>query len=325
MRQRIWRVVGVALVVLVAIEGSVRFMTPRVPKPPDWHYIGIDSLVESMDLLERGGVTSDVVVAGTSLVQRIRVPIVERELESVAVAHNLSLFNAHTPVQRRWLLEEVLPRLKPDRVVWGVASLDFNGGRPQKEIEVYESSRAGKVGFAGPIDRLLGSLLMTVRYRQEVRGPLFFSHILDPPVLQAGPSEEPVDELLERSVIWDREQTEEAFASLRTRELHDFHIGEREAEDFIFSIEEMLKRDIEVILVLMPVPLEYVVANDEGRDSFTNWTDWVLSTAEELAVPVFDYSSAISQADFGDYIHLDAAGADLLTELLVEDLRLLGW
>lgn len=322
--RRIWQIIAIAIGVLALMEGLVRIVAHRVPPPSDWHFAEVEDWVADMETLQAAGVTSDVVVTGNSLVQRIRVHTLEEELDSVSIAHNLSLFNAHAPVQRRWLLEEVVPRLKPDRVIWGVSSMDFNGGRETKEIDRYEHSRAGRVGLTGPIDRWLARMLMTARYRQELRGPLIFAHLLDPP-RTAETTDTQLDGLLERPEIAKRERTPELLAALRDVELVNYYIGEREADDFVFTIKELQKRGIDVVVILMPVPPEYIVANNEERVTFDEWREWVTTTCATLGVPVIDHSTAMPDEYFIDYLHLGAEGADIWTDLVVEDLQRLGW
>lgn len=327
MGSRIWRTIGVALAVLALLEGTLHFSGRRIGATEEWYVAGVGYLVEAMDVIEEAGVSSDVAIAGTSLVMLgIRTSILEDALDSVEVAHNVGLPDAHPPIQRRWLLEQAIPRLKPERVVWGVASLSFNGGRPQKSIDLYEHARAGKAGFFGPIDRALASVSMIARYRELLRGPLFVLHLFDPVLPEADPAQQPLDTLMKSVFPWPNiEKSQERFEALRSSLVSDFHVGEREAEDFIFTIEAMQDMDIEVVVVLMPVPLEYVEAHEDGRESFESWVEWVKATGSELGVPLFDYSRAIPDDQFADYNHVDPEGADVLTEMLVEDLRGLGW
>lgn len=327
MRARILLTLTVAVTTLFAAEAVLYAGGSSLGEPQDWYVSGLDEFVEALEVLDDAGVRSDLSFAGTSLVMLgLRTDVIEAELESVDVAHNLAVPDGHTSVQRRWLLEEAVPRVQPLRVVWGLASLDFNGGRPIKTIDLYEQARAGKVGFGGPIDRGLSQISRLSYYREFLRGPLFVRNLFGPPFPDPVQADRPLDSLMKSVTPWPfLEKSQQRFDALRSSLVADFHIGEREAEDFEFTLDEMLAEGIDVVLVLMPVPTEYLAAHDDGRESHESWVAYVRQQAAMRDIEVFDYTRLVPDERFADYNHVDEEGAHMLTQALVTELRALGW
>ncbi len=324
MRRRVLVTVVVASLVLVGAEATLQVFGDRLGEPQFWYAPDAQQLVEDMERLEAAGITSDVVFTGSSMVQfGIRSSIVEADLGSVDAAHNAGIPKGYTTVTRRWLLEEVMPRLQPDRVVWGLSSIDFNGGRPTPAIIEYEAARAGALGFFGWVDRGLWSVSAIARYRDILREPSFLFDLgADQSVRE---SEIELDDLME-PVVWPNvSQTPRAFAALRSSLLADFQIGDRHAADFRATVEALLADGVEVVVVLLPVSAPYVDAHPDGAAGFALFTEWLEGEVASLGVPLFDYSRAIPEEEFLDYNHVSPDGATQLTEMIVSDLESIGW
>ncbi len=318
------RTLLVALAALVAMEVTLHLFGERIGEPQFWYAPDAQQVIGEMDRLQEAGLTSDLVLAGSSMVRwGIRPPVLEDGLSSIMRANNAGLPKGYTTVTRRWLLEEVLPRLIPERVVWGLTSLDFNGGRPTPAIVEYEEARAGALGLFGSLDRQLWSVSMVARYRDLIRGPAFVLHLFDP--VPERPPEIALEDLMQ-PVDWpELRQTQQGLLDLKSSLLADFHIGGRHAEDFAYTVETLGDSGVEVVIVLLPVSAEYVAAHPNGAEGFESFLDWIRSEGERLGVPMFDYSRAIPEEEFLDYNHVGPSGATMLTEMLLADLSGLGW
>lgn len=159
------------LVVFASAEVGVRMAGGRLPDPREYYSMRAQVFADEVDVLDEAGVRSDLTFVATSMVGRATVlSVYEGEMDSVEWAHNLALPAGQTPVIRRWLLEEVVPRIDPRVVVWGISSLDFDGGRSEKIIDRYDEARATRPGPMGAADRVLAGLGLS-RHREETRGP----------------------------------------------------------------------------------------------------------------------------------------------------------
>lgn len=324
MARRVLAVVAVAALVVVLVEGVLRIFGDRLEQPLEWYHEAAQEAVESMDRLHDVGRGADLVFVGTSMIRAAaQVPTIEQELGSVDLAASVALPAAQIPVVRHWLLEVVMPRLESPRVVWGVQSLDFNGARAVPTIERYEASRAVRPGVLGVLDRGLSTLFATSRYRVQLRDPAFVVDLFEG---QPATTEVPLDDLL--SPINNRttdNKTASELRRIRNQVLNDFVIGDTEAADFRRTIADLQAAGVEVVVVLMPVPPRYIEAHPQGRDDFDAFRGWITGEADQLGVPILDYSESMPGAEFVDYTHLGPEGALAFTLRLAADLLGLGW
>lgn len=324
MKSPIRRTVLVALAVLVALEAVLHLAGDRLGEPQLWYSPRAQQAVAEMDRLAQADVTSDLVLAGSSMVEfGFRSELLEDALDTVTQVGNVGIPKGYTTVTRRWLLDEVLPRLGPNRVIWGLTSLDFNAGRPTPALPQYEEARAGARGFFGWLDRRLWSVSMISRYRDLLREPSALLGVFEDPVPEETQPE--LVDLLTPTEWPDVAQTDRAFQALRGSLLHDFSIGDQHAADFEYTMAALADRGIELVVVLLPVSEEFVNAHPEGEATFERFRFWLRSEVASRGVPVFDYSKAISEGEFLDYNHISPNAASVLTGLLIDDLRSLGW
>ncbi len=324
MPARIGRTLLVAIAVLVAVEATLHVAGARIGDPQFWYSPRAQQAAAAMERLHEAELAADLVLVGSSMVEfGFRSELLEDALPTVTRVGNVGIPKGYTTVTRRWALEEVVPRLDPTRVVWGLTSLDFNAGRPTPALPQYEEARAGAPGFFGWLDRGMWSVSMISRYRDLLRGPLALLDLLEQPAPE--PPELPLEDLLSPIEWPDVSQTDAAFRALRGSLLHEFSIGEQHVADFRYTVAALQEALIEVVLVLPPVSAEFVAAHPEGEETFAEFRTWIRSEAEDLGVPIFDYSLAMPEERFLDYNHIDRTGATLLTEMLIADLSNLGW
>lgn len=324
MARRVLAVVAIAALVVVLVEGVLRTLGDRLDPPLEWYHEAAQEAVESMDRLRAAGLTADAVFVGTSMIRAdVQVPTIEQELDSVDRAASVALPAAQIPVVRHWLLEVVMPRLEPRRVVWGVQSLDFNGARAVPTIERYEEGRAVRPGVLGALDRGLASLFATSRYRVQLRDPHFVVDLLHE---RPATAELPLDDLLSPANNRTTDnKTAGELRRIRNQVLNDFEVGTTEAADFRRTIADLQADGVEVVIVLMPVPPRYIDAHPLGRADFDAFRAWVTAEADQLGVQILDYSESMPGGSFVDYTHLGPEGALDFTLQLAADLRGLGW
>ena len=326
MASRVLRVIGVAVAVILALEAGLRVFGDRLDQPLEWYHSAAQQSVADMARLHDAGMTSDVVFVGTSMIREdIQIPIIEDQLSSIDRASNVALPAAQTSVMREWLLDQVIPRLHPGRVVWGVESIDFNGGRSVPVVERYDTGRAVRGGVLGSADRVLSATFALSRHRAQLRNPSF---VVD--FFRARPNEAttPLEDLLspvnEGRRANDKKNKKE-FGRIRDDALGGFVIGDREVADFEYTIEALRSQGIEVVVVLMPIPNGYVRAHPNGNDDFANFQEWLHGEAARLGVALIDHARTMPSDAFIDYTHLASAGALEFSQILAADLDSLGW
>lgn len=296
------------LVVTLGVDIGLRVLSDQLPVPQRYFSANAQQLVGDMDVLAANGIRSDLAFVGTSQVRRgIDANQAEEELGLDAV-HNVALPGAQTPLVERWLLEEVDPRIHPKRVVWGIQSIDFNGGRDRKSIGLYNRARATKQGLYGVLDRALEHIPVS-EHRTELRDPVALSK-------DFGKGNGAVKKrALGDRAVWDlgyAETTPKQLQRLRAaheidireHQLLDFSIGKEEMQAFERTLVELKRRGIQTDLVIMPVPSQYFTFHPNGRADWEKWRDAVTATAEKLDVPIIDMSESVPDSGFRDYEHL---------------------
>jgi hypothetical protein len=296
------------LVVALGVDIGLRVVASQLSQPRTYFSANAQTLVGDMDVLQARGVRSDLTFVGTSQMRRgIDANQVEDEL-GLKAAHNVALPGAQTPVVERWLLEEVVPRIHPKRVIWGIQSIDFNAGRDRKSIALYNRARATKQGLYGVLDRAMEKIA-TSKHRNELRDPLALSKSVGHPTRydQAKP--------LDDRAVWKLGYAETTPAQLRRlraahekdireHQLLDFRVGDEEMRAFEHTLSELQRQGIEVDVVIMPVPTKYFTFHPRGRRDWEQWRSQVTASAKKLGVPIVDMSSAVHDDGFRDYEHL---------------------
>lgn len=297
------------LVVTLSVDIGLRVLSSQLPEPRRYFSANAQTLVGDMDVLAANNVRSDLAFVGTSQVRRaIDANQVEKELGLEAV-HNVALPGAQTPLVERWLLEEVDPRIHPKRVVWGIQSIDFNGGRDRKSIALYNRARATKQGLYGVLDRALEHIPVS-EHRTELRDPLALSKSFGSSANRASRKR-----ALGDRAVWDLGYAETTPAQLRRlraaherdvreHQLVNFSIGEEEMQAFERTLIELKRRGIGVDVVIMPVPTQYFTFHPNGRADWEQWRSAVTESAGRLGVPIIDMSETVPDSGFRDYEHL---------------------
>lgn len=319
--------------ILLVGELGMRLIADRLPEPLEYHILQAQELVHDMDRLDAAHRRSDLVMVGTSMTGRGMLPkVFEQKMGSVDWANNLALPAGQTTLQERWVLDEVEPRLKPRRVVWGISSLDFNGGRVTKPIDFYNRARATRPGLLGDADRFLSDHSALVKHRAELRDPLVLAHVLTGENLHKTARQQPLRQI----GTWhhgDKPVTPAQLArdkaahlvSIRAHQLRDFRIGTKEMAAFKHTLDELRRDGVEVAVVLMPVTTGYLSAHPHGAADFNRWKRTVTKVLADRSVPALDFTRTQPDSRFRDQEHLFLPAAREFSGQVADRLQKLGW
>lgn len=319
------------LVIVLGAELAVRATASKLPEPLDYFSADSQTVVDDMNVLQAHHVQSDLTFVGTSMVRRdIDANQVEKLIPGVKWAHNVALPGAQAPVVDRWLLQEVIPRIHPKRVVWGMSSLDFNSGRDNKTIDIYNIARATQNGFYGAADRVMENSAIS-EHRDTLRDPLTLLHAAEGSATKYGKSKPLGDR-----AVWKLGYKKTTPAQLkklraahlitvRDHQLRHYHTGSVELAAYEHTLRELKAQGIDVVIVFMPVTTGYIGAHPNGAADFDSWKRDAAAVAAALHVPVIDESRAMPDSSFRDYEHLYAAPAHQFTAQLSAKLKAMGW
>jgi hypothetical protein len=324
------RTLLVALLVVASFEVGLRLVADRLETPLEWYSVAAQVRIGEADRVAAEGIQSDVLFVGTSMVRRgVQVEVIEDHLVTVDQAHNAALPGAQVQVVRRWLTEEMVPRLNPERVVWGVSALDFNSSRLEPTIDAYDAARSARTGWVGVADRAMADLLVLSRHRAALRDPVSLARLAGVGEPPPSPREErfDLDELLapENHLVGEIDGLAEAWERCRAEVLNDWGIADPEIEALRATIGFLREQEIEVVVILMPVPDRHVATLPDGEEDFAEFLQFVARELDALGVTYFDYSRSFEDEDFHDLAHLNGEPAQRFSEQLAHDLAAMGW
>lgn len=321
------------LAVFLALELGLHAASSHLSDPVDYVNLKAQAFVHDMDVLRAAGVRSDLTFVGDSLVQRdIDAAKFERKLPGVRWAHNVAIGGFQIPTTQPWLLNEVVPRLHPRRVVIGISSSDFNAGRSPntQTLPGYESARATKGGLDGDVNRALERLLLS-KYRNQLRDPYALyqaalgkaTHMRTSGTLESRAKWTMGYPKVTAAQLARGRRTELAY--IRSQQLRNYRVGTDEMKAYVETLQTLRREGIEVAVVLMPVSSQYIASHPRATADFVTWRNMVTDAARAQHVPVLDLTRAMPDADFRDYEHLSVQPAERFTSLLLSRLRTLGW
>ncbi|MBJ7382134.1 MAG: hypothetical protein JHC66_06045 [Acidimicrobiia bacterium] len=344
---------GLLSMILLA-EGVTRVIENRLPEPADWFSPASARLVREMDQLQEQNLRSRVTIVGSSMPGRDLVPSAlargladtskitpsalepSRETEAQTadpLIKNLSVGGGgQTTVVERWLLEEVVPRIHPQRIIWGVSSLDFNAARRKSTIERYNKARQTRVGALADADQLMASFSALAKNRAALRDPYDMLKV----VTGADLSTRLPDRSQPRAASFDlgykplppaklKKMQLREIAYARDVQLRGYSLGRDELDAFRRTLRRLKALDTEAAVVLMPVTQGYIDAHPHGARDFNAWRTRVTAVAKSEGVAVLDRTRSMPDSAFRDAEHLLVASARDFSLEVATELKRQGW
>ena len=307
------------IAVLLAGEGATRALGPYLPEP--LLYGDDTTQVKVAQLDRRAEGCTDLVLAGDSMGRDAFAPAAFTAADPAGRrAYNASLDGASPALLRRWLTEEVVPRLRPTTVVITLSSLDVNvhANAATSALAAYNAASLTAEGPVGHASSWVVGHSALVRYRTELRDP---SAIVDAvsgwragaplPRRSAdgingliGPDGEG---LSRRSLHYLHDVGTKSFT--RDQLLAGFAIDGRQVDEARDLIRDLQAGGMRVALVILPVTADYLALHPRGRDDFDEFLATARSLATAAGAPLIDlHDQQPDDARFADTHHLNAEG-----------------
>jgi hypothetical protein len=319
MGRRLLVMLAATIAVLLAGEGAARGLAPYLPEPLLY---GDDTTQVKVAQLDRlGDACIDLVVAGDSMGRDAFDPAAFTAADPAGRrAYNASLDGASPALLRRWLTEEVAPRLRPTTVVITLSSLDLNthANAATSALAAYNAASLTADGPGGRVSSWLVARSALVRYRTELRDP---SAVVD--AVSSWRSGTPLprrsadgingligpegEGLSRRSLHYLHDVGTKSFT--RDQLLAGFDIDSRQVDEARDLIRDLRANGTQVALVVLPVTSDYISLHPRGQEDFDEFmvTARFLSTAG--GAPLIDLHDQLpDDARFADTHHLNAEG-----------------
>lgn len=298
------------LAVFLLAEGAVRVLTTGMPEPVTWYHEIAQAKTEQLADVDG---PLDYVFAGTSQTYHGIDPAVVDERLGTA-SYNAGIPAAVPDVQRRWLLDTVLPSVEVDTVVWALSSVDLNAARPQRMAPVYDSAFATRRGILASADRWLAARSELFHYRRTLADPQQWSSDDDPldrarRVLLSSGKRKPAGE--------DTSDAERR--RIRRDVIGDYEPGGHMTVTIRETVADLRRRGIDVVFAWLPEAPRYVELLPDERLHDEAKAE-VERLATDLGVPLLDLGEGYTDDDFVDFTHLDEAAAQRVSGVLADRL-----
>jgi hypothetical protein len=315
-----------AIVVFVGANAVVQVAERRLPNPETYYSPRAQTLVQEMDRLRDHGVRSDLLFAGTSQAARGIVPAVVGAELGMRWTGNVALPGSQATITKRWMLQEVEPRLHPRRVVWGISSIDFNGARPDPGLPHYDAAIATRPGVLGAADKTFSSDVAIARHRSQLRDPY---KLLT--TLQQGkprkPPPQPLHNLLgpifKAPASAQGQQTELSYLSQTL--LGHFRVTKNYLDAYRDTLEQLRRDGVDVAVVIMPVSSQFRASQPDGDAQYEAWKQLAMKTGKAAGAHIIDLDRSMPDAGFSDYVHLTPDSARSWSAILAGKLAAIGW
>jgi hypothetical protein len=313
---------AVVLLVLVLAEVGARAFSPYLPEALVWSTESTQVKVAQMDRLARRHGCVDLAFVGNSMTRdAIDPPTYTASDPQHRTAYNAALDAATPALLERWTLEEVEPRIHPATVVLGLSSFDLNDNAriAASALDSYRSATLSRDDIFGRLQAPFIEHSALFRYRAELRTPT---------ELWAGIQRARDGERTERlsadgidGIIGpsgeglSRRPLSYSGATglqrlVQTELLNEFRMGGTQIAAATDLVERLIDREVEVVLLVLPVTEDYVTLHPDGGADFQRF----LVTARRLAADtgatlVEAQGWATSDELFADTHHLNGEGA----------------
>jgi len=294
-------------------EATARFAQAVGPPALRWYDATTQLKVEQMGDLGR----ADVVFAGTSMAWQGLVPRLFTNTDPAArTAYNAGLAGGVPVVMEPWLLEEVIPRLQPELVVWGLSSMDFSASYGDDNLDRYRDALDSRTGALASVEQTFARFSALVRYRSILRRPSAFlgidANAIERDFANAASSLGEGGE--RRAFKTDVSDTHRDQVAARLR---SFAIDGADIAAIHRTITALNDRGIEVILAEMPVPDRYIDLHPNGQADMDRVHATIVTIAELTDTRFIDLRNGYTDDDYVDFTHLDKSAARTLTRNLV--------
>lgn len=294
-------VVG-ALAIIVVAEFGARATIALADAPVlRWHDYSSQLKVEQMNATEQ----AEIVVVGTSMAQQDLVPSVLREVLGESV-YNAGLNGGIPVVTEPWLLDQVLPRLEPETVLWGLSPLDMSAAYGDATKNAYDQALETKSGWLAEVDRFGSHYLTLISSRAALRDPAKLlgadnAAAAEEARAALGNEGERIDFSVQLGV---NRQTE------ISGRIKPFVIDREDLAAIARTVRELQAQNIGIYFIELPVPQRFVSLYGNGPTDQELNRSAIATLGAELGVTVIRPNAEFGDDEFVDFTHLNKEAAE---------------
>ena len=324
--------VAAAAAVLLILEVGMRAAETRADPPSTWPSSEMAAKYAQLGDLVANNKEPDVIFVGSSAVFEGVDPAAYSAASGGDItAYNAALGAASMVSIERWTIDIVLNLVQPETVVIGTISRDINDNGIgqmaffERLIASPDYAAAAGGNASNPADSItewLNDHSALVRMRPHLRRPVTFARDIArggalPPATLGAHGAEPESEYEFEYVV------DEDWRSFWTeRQLYNYSVGGRESAALRRLVDELVDRNIQVVLVSMPVTDDYLELLPDAVADQAEFEELLAELASRPGIIYVDGRSiATSNELFRDPAHLNPVGARRLAEALAKATR----
>jgi hypothetical protein len=308
-------------VTTVVLEMGARIWVRSAPPEVVWYDETAQLKIAQMNAASQ----ADIVFAGTSMAWQAFDP----DAFSLASSGSPTVYNAALNggvpgVMAPWLIDQVVPRLRPSTVIWGLSSLDLAVGYGDTNVEAYRAAVMTEDSALAGINRVVSQVSVLVSRRQTLRSPSMVFGTAGDLAEQSW--------LAARSTLGDdgerldfTERLDDRTKAIETARLANYKVSAADIASILETIDELKRMDIEVIIVALPIPDRYVQIHPSPEHTTEQVASTIAAIAVSAGVQLVDTRHFLSDGDFVDFTHLNQDAASRysgeLARLLAEGSR----
>lgn len=296
---------GLGLVLGLAIaEAATRQISPRLAQPLVWHTADVEKQAHLLTLTD----TPIRVLAGTSQVAQGLDPSL---FGSPTI--NVALSGGTPEITEQWLLDEVVAAADIEQVVWGLTPLlDFSATDETPAFDRYLDAFATRPGFGAEFLRQAAVRSELVEFRPSWAGSGWYRLVTGS--VRGGSS---LDENGFRTLFNQRVSGPERAMWLDRLSVYEFG-GSDKIGAVERTVAELERREIELIVVEMPVPNRMIELVPGGAEAYELHREQMIAEMNRLGVRFIEVDPTwFDDSHFLDFTHFSAESAQAFTTELV--------
>ena len=316
----------IALLVLLAAEGLMRVRASALPPPLKWATPDMDRKDFQMSDLEHQGGASVVFVGSSTIDSSIDPALLHDTLSRPA--YNSGMRGGTVSMVSTWTERDVVPRLKPDTVVVGVASRELTANDPRqagREKDFYDAPAVrylvGNETFLQKTERQLESVSDLFKYRTWLRKPEYLKAVFglgDAPSVTNSPVGDYISSEGQYTLFLHRPYSAKQFL---IEEPKGTDISQQQVAVLHSLLGQLAAHVKHVVLVNMPVTTDYLKRQAPG--GYEQFGRIMKAQADAIYATYVD-AGVWDASLFADPVHVNADGSKKLTELLGKTLLRIG-
>lgn len=315
--------IGIVALVLLLANAVAGWLAPKMSEPVAFHNINAQTKSEQMEVLSNQCV--DLVIAGNSMgAFGIDPTLLVASDAGVQSAYNASQFGSLMSMDRQWVIDQVLPELRPSTVVIVADSVSFSSSSAalaasQRQWDHALATRRGSLADA---DRWAAERFTLFRDRSRLSDFEEWRALLlgdePPPRFRDDTLPVELDDLghaeTDASLIGTPDEQRMTTFHMASLFNGKWEIDPTQLDELGALLSDLADRNVTPVVLIPPTTAQFAALHPDGQADIDQARADIVEQASAHGVAVADFSNLTRDpADFWDTHHLNNRGAALLT------------